>query len=147
MEAVAKFLTDIFNRLRGSSIINHTYEQETLRLEIKTHIAAYLKPPVQTINLVLEGCRHLQYLSYTQIQEARASQTDTSKIFNQNLVVQGIEKRPLSDYILYCISQTKAVEAGELHFSATGFQLYDQEFGRLSYPTFCEVADKSTYPL
>jgi len=107
----------------------------------------HLKPPVETINLILKGCRQLQYLSYTQTQESRTIQTNASEIFHQNLIVQGVERRPFSTIILYCISQAIAVEAGELHFSASGFQLYDQEFGRLSYPTFCKAADKLTYPL
>ena len=144
MKEVADLLINIFNQLRGSSILNYTYAHEVLRLEIKTPLAAYLKLPVETINLILEGCRQLQYQSYTQTQESRNVQTDAGEIFKQILVVQGVERRPSSNFIIYCISQTKAVEAGELHFSASGFQLYDQEFGRLSYPAFCKAAAKLT---
>jgi hypothetical protein len=31
---------------------------------------------------------------------------------------------------------------GELHFSASSFRLYDQEFGHLPFDRFCRAADK-----
>ena len=135
-------LTDVFFRLQGSLIRDYTFGQEVLRLVIQTAIAQYLSPAGNAINLVLEGCRELYYLSYTQTLDARTRQTQAEDIFEKALVIGGAENRSFNHFVIYCHSALPVVEAGELHITCKNFEMYDQEFGILNYKDFCQAFNK-----
>jgi hypothetical protein len=142
-------LEDLFIRLQGSKISGFSYSNNILRLQIQSTIAPFLLPGSRHLHLVLSGCTHLFYLSYRQTQENRIPIENPEVIFSRELILQGIElsnrESVLSNtkegFILYCSSDFSLVEAGELHFKARGFQVYDQEFGRVSYPEFCRASE------
>jgi len=142
-------LEDLFIRLQNSQIIDYSYRNNILRLQILTNIAAFLLPSSQHINLVLQDCHYLYFLSYTQTQETRSPIDNLEEIFRKGLIIRGIELRNRENsalqakegFILYCNSILSTVEAGELHLKASGFQMYDQEFGRVSYPDFSKASD------
>jgi hypothetical protein len=133
---------ELFMRLLGGCIMDYAWGPENLRLMVTSPVAAILGPGQEAIQVVLEHCQNLYYLSYTQPQEKRVLQQDCKAIFSQDLQILGVEERTGSQVILYCSTCLHELEAGELHFSARGFRLYDQEFGHLSYERFCRAADK-----
>lgn len=142
-------LEDLFIRLQGSQIVEYSYNKNILRLQLQATVANYLLPGSQHFHLVLEGCSHLFFLSYSQTQENRVPIDKTGDIFSKGLMIQGIELRNRESsvvmskdgFIIYCNSYLNMVEAGELHLKANAFQLYDQEFGRVSYSEFCKASD------
>jgi hypothetical protein len=133
---------DLFLRLVGGCIVDYAWGPENLRLMVTSPVAALLSPGQEAIQVVLEHCQDLYYLSYTQTQEERVVQQDFRAIFSQDLQILGVEERAGNHIILYCSTCLEVLEAGELHFSAPGFHLYDQEFGHLPYERFCRAADK-----
>jgi hypothetical protein len=141
-------LENLFIRLQGTQIVHFSFNQGTLRLQIKTPVASQLLPGSETVHLVIGGCHKLFYLSYNQIQENRVALDKPELIFDKGLQIQGIElrNRDTTDklvkegFIVYCNSFLHDLEAGELHFTATDFQLYDQEFGLISFETFLRAA-------
>lgn len=135
-------LGDLFTRLIGGCIVDYDPGPENLRLVVTSPVAALLSPGQEAIQVVLEQCQDLYYLSYTQTQEERVVQQDCHAIFSQELQLLGVEERAGNHLILYCNTCLDVLEAGELHFSARGFRLYDQEFGHLPYEHFCRASDK-----
>ena len=143
-------LENLIIRLQGTQILNFSFSQHILRLQIKTPVAAQLLPGSDTINLVIDGCQKLFYLSYTQAREDRIAQDDPEIFFAKGLQIQGIElrNRETADnninegFIIYCNSYLHTIEAGELHLTANSFQLYDQEFGIINYETFLQAASQ-----
>jgi hypothetical protein len=111
---------------------------------VTSPVAALLSPEQEALQVVLEECRDIYYLSYTQPQEERVLQQDFDHIFHQDLQILGLEERTGNQIILYCSTCQELLEAGELHFRAQGFRLYDQEFGLLPYERFCQAADKNS---
>ena len=144
------FLEDLFIRLQGSHITDYSYSNSILRFQLQTAVAALLLPGSYAMHLVLEGCYRIYFFSYNQDQENRKSLDNPSQIFVKGLIIQGIELRNRQnsinqnkeDFILYCNSYRNTIEAGELHLNAHGFQLYDQEFGKVSYKAFCKASDQ-----
>lgn len=133
---------ELFRRLIGGCIVDYAPGAENLRLTVTSPAAALLSPGQEAIQVVLEQCQNLCYLSYTQTQEERIVQQDFDAIFSQDLQILGVEERPGNHLILFCSTCLDVLEAGELHFSVRDFRLYDQEFGHLSYERFCRAADK-----
>ena len=139
-------ISEIIYRLRGSQIQKYTLGSGTLRLVLFTSVSNFLKPPSACINLVLTPCPEIYYLSYTQVLEARIAQHDLEQIFGKGLMIQGVEQTSKTHLIIYCNSYQNTLEAGELHLEAANWQLYDAEFGRISFAAFCQASDKSGYP-
>ena len=135
-------LGELFRHLVGGCIVDYDPGPDNLRLVVTSPAATLLSPGQEAIQLVLEHCQDLYYLSYTQTQEERVVQQDLPAIFSQDLKILGVEERAGNHLILYCSTCLNVLEAGELHLSAQGFRLYDQEFGHLSYERFCRAADK-----
>lgn len=135
-------LSGLFLRLLGACIIEYDQGPQKLRFLVESPIATLLSPDQQAIQVVLEGYRDLYYLSYTQKQEERLPLQDLELVFSKPLQILGLEERDESELILYCSSCQEQLEAGELHVRAHSFQLYDQEFGFLTYEQFCHAADK-----
>jgi hypothetical protein len=135
-------MADLFLRLLGGCIVDYAWSPENVRLTVTSPVAAFLSPEQEAIQVVLEDCRDLYYLSYTQVQEERVLQQDYNTIFSQDLQILGVEERAGNQIILYCSTCQDLLEAGELHLSAQSFRLYDQEYGHLSYERFCRAADK-----
>jgi hypothetical protein len=142
MKEKPSLIADLFLRLLGGCIVDYAWGPENLRLMVTSPVAALLSPEQEAIQVVLEDCRELYYLSYTQKQEERVFQQDYQIIFSQDLQILGLEERTGNQIILYCSTCQELLEAGELHFSARSFRLYDQEFGHLPYERFCRAADK-----
>lgn len=135
-------LQETINRLVNGTIIGFSHDGKTLRLEIEIPVASYILPDSQYINLVLQNCPSVSYLSYTQPVAGRNELRDLTQIFSKSLVIQGVEGRLNYYYLIYCNSALNKLEAGELHLRTSAFQLYDQEFGRVDIPTFLKIADK-----
>jgi hypothetical protein len=144
MKQKSSLIAELFLRLLGGCIVDYAWGPENLRLMVTSPVATVLAPEQEAIQVVLEDCRDLYYLSYTQTQEERVLQQDLAAIFRQQLQILGLEERTGSQIILYCSACQELMEAGELHFTAGGFRLYDQEFGLLPYERFCRAADKYT---
>ncbi|GEO06905.1 hypothetical protein AAE02nite_45690 [Adhaeribacter aerolatus] len=141
-------LEDLFIRLQGTQIVDYSYGQQVLRLQIKTPVASQLLANTDTLHLVLRDCTKLFYLSYTQTLEERIAQNDPEYFFGIGLQIQGLQLRNREtadkinnqDFIIFCNSYLHNIEAGELHFKAGGFQLYDQEFGQINFEDFKRAA-------
>jgi hypothetical protein len=142
MKERSNLIADLFLRLLGGCIVEYALGPENLRLMVTSPAAALLSPEQEAIQVVLEDCADVYYLSYTQTQEERTLQRDLPAIFAQDLQILGVEERAGNHIILYCSTCQEMLEAGELHLAAGGFQLYDQEFGLLPYERFCRAADK-----
>ncbi len=136
-------LREVLFKLQGDRIINFSFDGKTLRLEIESPLAGLLLPESTHLNLVLNTCTRIFYLSYTQTLETRVEQTNPTAIMKKGLMIQGVELKLPQEFIIYCNSYLNTVEAGELHVFTTGFQLYDQEFGRISWPVFERMALKA----
>lgn len=142
-------LEDLFIRLQGTQIVTYSFSQKILRLQIKTPVAAHLLMGSDTINLVLHGCDELYYLSFKKNLNQRIAQKDPEQFFRMGLQIQGLqlqnrntnEENHNNRFVIYCNSYLQNIEAGELHFSANGFQLYDQEFGVIKYDDFKKAAN------
>jgi hypothetical protein len=135
-------LADLFLRLLGGCILDYDLGPDNLRLMVACPAAPLLAPGQEAIQVVLEDCRELFYLSYTQSQEERVVQQDVSTILSQDLLILGCEEKTGNQLILFCSSSQNLLEAGELHLAARCFHLYDQEYGHLSYERFCRAADR-----
>lgn len=143
-------LENLIIQLQGAPIISFSYNQNILMLKVNTPVAAQLLPRTESVHLVIRGCHKLVYLSYTQIQQERIRQENPEIFFGNALQIQGIELRNRNSlerkvkegFILYCNSYLHTIEAGELHFTCNGFEIYDQEFGKISYDNFIQAADK-----
>lgn len=142
MEEQPSLLADLFMRLLGGSILEYDLGPDNLRLMVASPVAPLIAPDQEAIQVVLEDCRSLFYLSYTQNQEERVLQQDVSTIFSQDLQILGCEEKAGNELILFCSSSHQLLEAGELHVVARSFRLYDQEYGHLSYERFCLAADR-----
>ena len=150
MNQDAYALEDLFIRLQGTQIIDYSYGQNTLRLQIKSPVASQLLPGSETMHLVMRGCNKLYYLSYTQTLNERVAQSNPDIYFSLGLQIQGLQlrNRDIADnisnqnFVIFCNSYLHTIEAGELHFNASGFQLYDQEFGQIDYDDFKRAAGK-----
>ena len=129
-------------RLLGGCILDYDLGPENLRLMVASPVVPLIAPDQEAIQVILEDCRALFYLSYTQNQEERVLQQDVSTIFSQDLQILGCEEKAGNELILFCSSSHHLLEAGELHFVARSFRLYDQEYGHLSYERFCLAADR-----
>ncbi|MDB5263598.1 MAG: hypothetical protein JWQ14_2881 [Adhaeribacter sp.] len=143
-------LENLIIQLQGAPIISFSYNQNILMLKVNTPVAAQLLPRTESVHVVIRGCHKLDYLSYTQLQQERIRQENPEIFFGNALQIQGIELRNRNSlerkvkegFILYCNSYLHTIEAGELHFTCNGFEIYDQEFGKISYDNFIQAADK-----
>ncbi len=142
MQVEHEQLTDVIFKLQSDKIIDYNYDGKTLRLVVESVMASNFIQGTDVLNLVLTNCTEVFYLSYTQSLENREIQDVPDQIFSKGLAVQGVECREITHFIIYCNSYLNTVEAGELHVTATGFQLYDQEFGRINLNTFNRIANK-----
>lgn len=141
-------LEDLFIRLQGTQIIHYSYGQSVLRLQIKTPLASYLLPGSESIHVVMQGCHQVKYLSYTQTLEDRTAEDDPESIFALGLQIQGMqlsnretpERLINHNFVIFCNSYLHTIEAGELQITATGFQIYDQEFGQILFEDFKKAA-------
>jgi len=143
-------LEDLFIRLQGTQIVDYSYSQQILRLQIKTPVASQLLLNADTLHLVMRDCTKLVYYSYTQTVEERIPQRDPEYFFGFGLQIQGLQlrnretadKMANQDFIIFCNSYLHTIEAGELHFRTSAFELYDEEFGQINYDDFKKAADK-----
>lgn len=135
-----KALTSIFQVLTGSRLMAFDFSAQRLRFTLQTRLAGLLLAGSDQLNLVLDGCRHFYYLSYTNLPADRHPNYNLFPLFQKHPEVQGITSPEPDKYILFTSLPAAAIiEAGELHFTATHFQLYDQAFGKITYEFFCEA--------
>jgi hypothetical protein len=131
MTSRLKEMEELFRLFIHCRIEEYAYSKGKLRLKFNTSLAKYLSSDFTHINLVIKGCENLSYHSYTASVQHRVK-WDPQEIFQVGLEPRFIQ-RINSRFIIYCNSYFRVVEAGELHFKAQDYDLYDQEFGKVGY--------------
>ena len=128
-------LQHVLEFLTGSQITDIVTSDDgsTIRLDWQLPAKTKISWPTRILRLVLIGQPKLFYLSYTQNTADRQPITKRESILSKNLILQGARIGGPQTLILYGHSPQQ-VEAGELHLNFKNYQLYDDQYGRISAP-------------